>query len=671
VWVDRKTNVVKLSQGEFVSLWRLESLYMGGNGLMQQMFLYASSLRSYILAVVVPNPSAHATYPSAERLKEALREEIQTIAAKAGLHAYEIPRDFIVGSEHFSKENGLLTESGKQNPGRLKQKYQQTLDELYDDLERRQLQTAWEDPKAWSDLPMASQIQKALTAILGVEEPFQRSFRDFGGDSLSAIRLSALLEQMTGVAVPVSQILNPSSSLQNLVTYVEHIRSSQDDRRRLLFTSIHGIKPLALRAEDLNLDNFLNPNELAAASRLPDFDPSAPITCVLLTGANGFLGRFLMLELLNQLPEDGIVFSLVRADDDAAAAERLLSAFDHGEAFLQQKFSQLMAERRIVPVAGDFTKPQFGLSDKVWQDLSQTADCIVHNGALVNHLFSYEQLFEPNVLGTVEVIRFALQGRRKALTFISSVAVAGFTPRAEPVTEHAKAQDLWREWPIRPHYAAGYAATKWAGEILVKDLQERFSIPVNVIRCGMVLAHTQWLGHINASDYFSRLLCGLVMTGVAPQTFYADHRRQPFDGIPVDFVARSLAALASHPQQGYSIYHMVNDQGNEDASLDAIVDWIRTAHYEVALINDYGTWYQSFGARLKSLDEKVRHTTPWPILYQWEHPITEERYVRLDASRLRHRLHELDLPPDIPKLDEPYIHHCLASLRRHGMITAP
>jgi hypothetical protein len=39
----------------------------------------------------------------------------------------------------------------------------------------------------------------------------------------------------------------------------------------------------------------------------------------------------------------------------------------------------------------------------VWQELAGSVDTILHNGALVNHAFTYEQLFEPNVLGSVEV----------------------------------------------------------------------------------------------------------------------------------------------------------------------------------------------------------------------------------------------------------------------------
>ena len=39
----------------------------------------------------------------------------------------------------------------------------------------------------------------------------------------------------------------------------------------------------------------------------------------------------------------------------------------------------------------------------MYSELTQNLDTIIHNGALVNHAFTYEQLFEPNVLGSLEV----------------------------------------------------------------------------------------------------------------------------------------------------------------------------------------------------------------------------------------------------------------------------
>ena len=47
----------------------------------------------------------------------------------------------------------------------------------------------------------------------------------------------------------------------------------------------------------------------------------------------------------------------------------------------------------------------------------------MHNGALVNHVAKYDELYKANVLGTVRVMEFALAGRRKSISFLSSVVV--------------------------------------------------------------------------------------------------------------------------------------------------------------------------------------------------------------------------------------------------------
>jgi len=79
--------------------------------------------------------------------------------------------------------------------------------------------------------------------------------------------------------------------------------------------------------------------------------------------------------------------------------------------------------------AGDLAKINLGLKPEAYKRVAAEVDTIVHNGALVNHAFSYRQLFEPNVLGTVEIMKLAIATRVKALTFISSVGVAGARDR--------------------------------------------------------------------------------------------------------------------------------------------------------------------------------------------------------------------------------------------------
>ncbi len=53
--IDRKKNIFKLAQGEFVSPERLEALYTEASCLISQMYVYGNSLQSNIVAVVVPD----------------------------------------------------------------------------------------------------------------------------------------------------------------------------------------------------------------------------------------------------------------------------------------------------------------------------------------------------------------------------------------------------------------------------------------------------------------------------------------------------------------------------------------------------------------------------------------------------------------------------------------
>ena len=60
VYVDRRNNVLKLSQGEFVTVSKLEAAY-GGHPSVRQIFVYGNSARSYVLAVIVPTDDALAS----------------------------------------------------------------------------------------------------------------------------------------------------------------------------------------------------------------------------------------------------------------------------------------------------------------------------------------------------------------------------------------------------------------------------------------------------------------------------------------------------------------------------------------------------------------------------------------------------------------------------------
>ncbi|MDR3673042.1 MAG: thioester reductase domain-containing protein [Holophaga sp.] len=668
-WIDRKNNVVKLAQGEFVTLWRLESTFSGGSPCLDQVYLYANSQRSCLVGVVVPEwPAVNERLrlagqePNPAAVKRLLRAELNRIASEAQLRPYEVPRDFLVEPERWTRENGFLTGINKHARPQLKQRYGERLEALYARLEQDQNQDLQGLDR--SGLPLAARLQRAVAAVLGVADLDLEagSFKDLGGDSISALSLSLMLEELCGRPVPVSAILNPGCTLAALARQLETPAQATLPG----FTTIHGPGATAIRAEDLRLDRFLQPDELAEAAAVAA-QPLPEVRTVLLTGANGFLGHVLCLEWMEQMAKvGGRVCALVRAPDDRAAADRLQAAYRSGDARLSRRFAT-MAGKHLVVLAGDLTAPGLGLAAPVYEQLAAETDLIVHPGAMVNHVFSYEQLFAPNVLGTAQLIRLALHRRRKRFDYVSTIGVLEGARGPGKVLEQDGVDALQPVWPATGGYAHGYATSKWASEVLLKELHERFGTPVRVFRPGMILPDRRYRGQANVPDMLTRLLASLVHTGLAPRSFYAagEGAQAHYDGLPVDFIAAAMAALSSAHQEGLATFQVSNAHWDDGVSLDTLIDWVETAGYPLERWDDYAAWYAAFSARLQGLPADERQHSSLPILHQWAEPGHDRETARADASRFRKevRLRKPGGETDIPRLTEGFLHKYLADLQ--------
>jgi fatty acid CoA ligase FadD9 len=682
VWIDRRKNILKLAQGEFVSTTQLEEVFAAKSPFLQQVYLYGNSLRSYLLAVLVPEMRAVearlGVAPGEAAIKALLRGELARIGSEEGLRGWEVPRDFVIEMVPFTRENGLLTESAKPARPKLRARYADRLERVYAEIERAQIEQLYEPEKPKSfEVSIAERVARALAAALGVPEiELDQSFIAQGGDSLIAVRLTSILKERFGVSVPVGLVLDPTSTARTLVEAVTTRLTGGPALRQVTFAQVHGQGAEVVRAQDLRIERFLDESEIEAASRatpasvLPE---SARV--VLLTGANGFLGRFLLLELLSRAPSDGgKVICVVRAPTGAAAAERLAESFRGADPALGARFQELAGHGRLEVLAGDLMKPGLGLTPAVYGRLAREVDSIVHNGALVNHVFSYAQLFEPNVIGTMEVIRLAIRERIKSIGYVSTVGVALGLARHEPVREDEDGRSLWKERRIDSGYAVGYSTSKWACEVLLRDLADRLAVPVNVFRCSMIMAHREYAGQVNATDLLTRLFVGLVSTGLAPQSFYqGDPCTAHFDGVPVDFVAGAIATIASRRTLGYATYHVVNPHWDDGVSLDVMVDWLEAAGYPLDRVPDYADWLRRFKERLEALGPAERQRSPLAILKAWAERRNPARELRFDAAHLRARLAELsgDASGAIPHLTVRPIHKTLRDMAALGLIELP
>ncbi|WP_425437473.1 amino acid adenylation domain-containing protein [Mycobacterium szulgai] len=380
------------------------------------------------------------------------------------------------------------------------------------------------------------------------------------------------------------------------------------------FASVHGPDPTEVHARELTLDKFISATTLAAAPQLPR--ASAEPKTVLLTGATGFLGRYLALEWLQRMDlVDGTLICLVRAESDQHARRRLDSTFDTDPKLLAH-YQELAADHLEV-IAGDKSRPNLGLDPQTWQRLADTVDLIVDPAARVHHLLPYSQLFGPNTLGTAELIRLALTTCRKPFLYVSTAAVGEPIDRSE-FTEDADIRIISPTRSSNHSYRNGYANSKWAGEVLLREANDQCGLPVAVFRCADITADTTYAGQLNVPDNFTRLMMSVLATGIAPSSFYqldehGNRQRAHYDGLPVAFVAEAISTLGVQVGDGFQTYHVMNPH-DDGAGLDTFVDWLIDAGQPIRRIGDYRDWTQELEARLRSLPEQQRERSLLPLL---------------------------------------------------------
>jgi fatty acid CoA ligase FadD9 len=674
VYLDRRNNVLKLSQGEFVTVSKLEAVF-GDSPLVRQIYVYGNSARAYLLAVVVPTEDALSrSGGDMESLRPVISESLQDVAKAAGLQSYEIPRDFIIETTPFTLENGLLTGIRKLARPKLKQHYGDRLELLYTELADSQASELRVLRQGGADRPVLQTISRAAGALLGAatgDLAPDAHFADLGGDSLSALTFGNLMHDIFDVDVPVGVIVSPASDLQSIADYIETERTSAG--KRPTFASVHGRDATEVHARDLTLDKFIDATTLAAAPTLSP--PSAEVRTVLLTGATGFLGRYLALDWLERMSlVGGKVICLVRGKDDAAARKRLDNTFDSGDPKLLSHYRELAAEHLEV-LAGDKGEPNLGLDHQTWQRLADAVDLIVDPAALVNHVLPYSQLFGPNALGSAELIRIALTTKLKPFTYVSTIGV-GNQIQPSAFTEDADIRVISPTRKIDDSYANGYGNSKWAGEVLLREANDLCGLPVAVFRCDMILADTTYAGQLNLPDMFTRLMLSLAATGVAPGSFYelddrGNRQRAHYDGLPVEFIADAISTLGAQMVDGYQTYHVMNPY-DDGIGLDEYVDWLIDAGYSIQRVGDYASWLQRFETAVRALPDHQRQYSLLPLLHNYQRPEKPIRGSMAPTDRFRAAVQDANIGPDkdIPHVTAPIIVKYITDLQLLGLLSA-
>ena len=270
---------------------------------------------------------------------------------------------------------------------------------------------------------------------------------------------------------------------------------------------------------------------------------------VLLTGATGFVGRFLLRDLLRQ-DDRLIVHCLVRAGSIEQGFARLRDALEQAEILAD------ISEERLRVVPGEITRERFGLDDAEFDGLCERIDAVYHFAADTRLVQSYADIRKTNAFGLRPVLELCLRTRIKHLFYASTM---GLFPQyfcdfsreyGDSRIEDQVPPDLAEMKRLFPLGSLGYPWSKLVAEQGVLFAQAA-GVPVAIFRLPrMGLSGT---GYTQANDFPARLFAAAGQTGMAPQGISLQRNVEP-----ADTISEICAAISLNPDRRFTVYHCCN-----------------------------------------------------------------------------------------------------------------
>ncbi|MFJ4183925.1 thioester reductase domain-containing protein [Kitasatospora sp. NPDC089509] len=408
-------------------------------------------------------------------------------------------------------------------------------------------------------------VRGRIVGLLGLDGgpsavPADASLTELGFDSLSSVQLRNQLDAATGLRLPPTVVFDHPTAQALAERLLHELLPTSTTAAGATGSEAGEVPPAAgpSLAEDVVL-----PEDIRPAATV------APLTGepreVLLTGATGFVGAFLLRDLLRGTRT--VVRCLVRGHDAADARERLTENL---------RWYGLLAEvdqDRVDVVVGDLAAPGLGLTAEDFDRLARSVDLVVHAAAQVNWLQPYSALRASNVGGTTELLRLAARHRTVPLHYLSTTGVF-----ARPVTAGVP---LRPEDPTGPpeELRTGYTQSKWVAEQVVGLARGR-GLPVTVHRVDLV-SGDQREGACQTRDFVWLSVKGMLQAGAYPAGLGGG-----FQLVPVDYVSAAVLALTRRPDAAGRTFHL---SGRAPVSFAEIVDHLRSFGRDLAELEP-GAW---------------------------------------------------------------------------------
>ena len=500
---------------------------------------------------------------------------------KARLPSYAVPTIFIVLNKLLLNPNGKVDKPNLPFP----------------DIAEQTEEASDEDLKRWKSLTktertVATKWAELIRGLNAKTVTPQNDFFDLGGHSILAQQMLLDIRRETGANVSINTFYE-CPSLAGFSTQVD---------RQLEPTNGVNSDGAGVKEKDSpyaqSLDELLKQLPTTYQTADPATIRASAKPTVFLTGATGFLGAYLIKDILERTSRAVRLIAHVRSVKDPKAPMDRLRRSLQGYGLWHDEWST-----RLSCVVGDLSKPQLGVDQHTWQTLSQEVDLVIHNGATVHWVRRFQDMVASNVISTIDAMKLCNEGKPKIFTFVSSTSVLDtdhyvkLSEQQISTGQNAISEDDDMQGS-RTGLGTGYGQTKWVSEQLVRAAGKR-GLQGSVIRPGYILGDSE-TGICNTDDFLVRMLKGCIQLSARP------HIINTVNAVPVNHVARVVVAAALNPLPGG--VHVVHVTGHPRLRMNEYLSPLEFYGFKVPEVS-YDAWkdelerYVSAGGQEKDQEQ--------------------------------------------------------------------
>ncbi|MFC2145904.1 amino acid adenylation domain-containing protein [Acidobacteriota bacterium] len=299
--------------------------------------------------------------------------------------------NYMIPSYFMQLEKMPLNPSGKLDRKALPEPEAEILTREYV-APTNEIETAFS--KVWSEVLNIKKI--------GIDD----NFFEIGGDSIKTILISAKLMKQ-GIDINVNDFFSYST--------IRELAKQAKTGEQLVKTGA----PVVTRDEELiakliekDYEKYL---QLVNREKWPEFTYNNDYKHILLTGATGYLGAYLVHELLDIT--NAKLYLPIRGASQEDAEQRLKKrlVFYFGDRFLNTNAN------RIIVLKADLGEKHLGIHEPKYNELCELVEAVLHSAANVKHFGLYDQFYKDNVQATEGVMDFSITGKHKDFHFISTI----------------------------------------------------------------------------------------------------------------------------------------------------------------------------------------------------------------------------------------------------------